>query len=202
MNFLLDPNVAYVMLVVGFVLAVLALFAPGTGLIEVGALFAIILAGYGIYSQPVNWWALAVLILGVFPFLLALRKSRQYIFLALSIAALIIGSVFLFRTPEGKPAVNPFLAIFTSVLAAGFMWFVVRKGLAALGLGALNNREALEGKIGEARTNIHAEGTVYAGGEEWTARSTEPIALGSKVRIVGRDGLVLLVEAEHPHAQE
>lgn len=202
MNFLLDPNVAYVMLVVGFVLAVLALFAPGTGLIEVGALFAIVLAGYGIYSQPVNWWALAVLILGVFPFLLALRKSKQYIFLALSIAALIIGSVFLFRTPEGKPAVNPFLAIFTSLLAAGFMWFVVRKGLAALGLGPLNNREALEGKIGEARTNIHTEGTVYAGGEEWTARSTEPIALGSKVRIVGRDGLVLLVEAEHPHAQE
>ena len=202
MNFLLDPNVAYVMLVVGFVLAVLALFAPGTGLIEVGALFAIALAAYGMYNQPINWWALAVLILGVFPFLLALRKSRQVIFLGLSILALIIGSVFLFRTPEGKPAINPFVAILTSGLAGGFMWFVARKGLAALGLRALNNREALEGAIGEARTDIRGEGTVYAGGEEWTARSSEFIALGSKVRIVGRDGLVLLVEAEHPHAQE
>ena len=137
-----------------------------------------------------------------FPFLLALRKSRQVIFLGLSILALIIGSVFLFRTPEGKPAINPFVAILTSGLAGGFMWFVARKGLAALGLRALNNREALEGAIGEARTDIRGEGTVYAGGEEWTARSSEFIALGSKVRIIGRDGLVLLVEAEHPHAQE
>ena len=165
MNFLLDPNVAYVMLVVGFVLAVLALFAPGTGLIEVGALFAIALAAYGMYNQPINWWALAVLILGVFPFLLALRKSRQVIFLGLSILALIIGSVFLFRTPEGKPAINPFVAILTSGLAGGFMWFVARTGLAALGLRALNNREALEGAIGEARTDIRGEGTVYAGGD-------------------------------------
>ncbi len=199
MEFLLDPNVAYVMLVIGFVMAMLALFAPGTGLIEVGALFAIVLATYGIVNQPINWWALAILILGVFPFLLALRKSRRLIYLALSIATLIVGSVFLIRTADGRPAINPFIAIITSTLAAGFVWLVTRKGLEALGLKALNNREALEGEIGEARTDIHNEGTVYAGGEEWTARSNQPITLGSKVRIVGRDGLVLLVEPEHPN---
>jgi len=199
MNILLDPNVAYVLLVIGFVLAVLALFSPGTGLIELGAVFAMALAGYGIFSQPINWWALAVLVLGVFPFLLALRRSRRWVFLALSILALIIGSVFLFRKTEGGPAINPYLAVLTSSLAAGFMWFVARKGLEALQLRALNNREGLVGQFGEARTEILGEGTVYAGGEEWTARCNEPVAVGSKVRIVGREGLVLLVEPVHPH---
>ena len=47
MNLLLDPNVAYVILVIGFVLGVLALFTPGTGFLEIGVLFAIVLAGYG-----------------------------------------------------------------------------------------------------------------------------------------------------------
>lgn len=201
MNFLLDPNVAYVLLVIGFIMAILALFSPGTGLIELGALFAIALAGYGMYSLPINWWALVILVLGVFPFLLALRRSRRMVFLVLSIVALIIGSIFLFRNPEGGPAINPFIAILTSTLAAGFMWFVARKGLDALGLHALNNREGLVGEIGEARTDIHQEGSVYAGGEEWSARSVEPVALGSKVRIIGREGLVLLVEPAHPHAK-
>ena len=46
MNFLLDPNVAYLILVIGVILGMLALFTPGTGLLEIGALFTIFLAGY------------------------------------------------------------------------------------------------------------------------------------------------------------
>ena len=67
MNLLLDPNVAYVILVVGFVLGVLALFTPGTGILEIGALFAIFLAGYAVYSLPINLWALILLVVGVIP---------------------------------------------------------------------------------------------------------------------------------------
>ncbi len=54
MNFLLDPNVAYLILVVGVILGMLALFTPGTGILEIGALFAIFLAGYAVYSLPIN----------------------------------------------------------------------------------------------------------------------------------------------------
>ena len=79
MNLLLDPNVAYVILVVGFVLGVLALFTPGTGILEIGALFAIFLAGYAVYSLPINLWALILLVVGVIPFLIALRKYKQWI---------------------------------------------------------------------------------------------------------------------------
>ncbi|HEX7555505.1 MAG TPA: hypothetical protein VF338_02690, partial [Leptolinea sp.] len=84
MNLLLDPNVSYIILVGGFVLAVLAMFAPGTGLLEFGAVLAIVIAGYSMANLPINWWALVILLLGVFPFQYALRRSRNLIFLVIS----------------------------------------------------------------------------------------------------------------------
>jgi len=198
MSFLLDPNVAYLLLVGGFLLAVLALFSPGTGLLEVGALFMLALAGYSILNLPINGWALAVLLLGVFPFLLALRRSRQWIFLLLSIAALVIGSVFMFREEGGGAAVSPLLAVVVTVLSVTFMWWVGRRGLEAMQATPSHSLERLEGMIGEAHTAISAEGSVYVGGEEWTARSATRIPAGSHVRVLKRDGLVLIVEKVEP----
>lgn len=200
MNFLLDPNVAYVLLVVGLIFAILALFSPGTGVLEAGALVVLAVAGYSVYSLPINPWALVVLVLGVFPFLLALRRSQQWIYLVLSLAALIVGSAFLFRTPDGGPAVNLWLAAFISLLSGGFLWFVVRKGIEAIARRPEMSPDRVIGMIGVARTEIHMEGTVYVSGEEWTAQCENRIQAGEKVRIVGRDGLVLQVEPVKPGA--
>ncbi len=199
MNPLIDPNVAYVLLVTGSVLALLALFAPGTGLLEVGALFVLVLAAFGIYNQPINWWALILLVVGVVPFVLALRRWKRWWLLVVSLLALVIGSMFLMRGPNGGPAVNPFLALFMSASAIGFLWIVGRKSLEAMVLRPLNARERLEGQLGEARTDIRGEGTVYIGGEEWTARSDQFIPLGARVQVVRRDGLVVYVEVVNPH---
>jgi membrane-bound serine protease (ClpP class) len=194
MNLLLDPNVAYVLLVSGLLVAVLALFAPGTGLLEIGALFMLVLAGYGIYNLEINLWALIVLVVGVFPFLLALRKSRQWVFLLISMAALVIGSIFVFRgTPTG-PAVNPFLAVVVSILSIGLMWWIGRKGLEAINAPVVHTLERLPGEIGEAHTVIEREGSVYIEGEEWSARSSQRIPVGAHVRVISRDGLTLTVE--------
>ncbi|PKN90108.1 MAG: hypothetical protein CVU45_04260, partial [Chloroflexi bacterium HGW-Chloroflexi-7] len=124
MNLFLDPNVAYLVLVVGFILGVLALLTPGTGFVEIGALLAIFLAGYSIYNLPVNTWALIILIVGVVPFLLALRKFKQWYWLIPAILSLIVGSIFLFKLETGAPAINPILASIVSVLATLFLWFV------------------------------------------------------------------------------
>lgn len=197
---LLDPNVSYLLLVAGMVIAVLALFSPGTGLLELGAFFALFLAAWGISGLNVNLWALIVLVLGVFPFILALRKSGRLFFLIIAILALIGGSTFLFLTPEGSLAVHPALAVVTSLLAILILWIVGQKGFEAVNLRKAIDYDALVGEIGEARTHIREEGTLYIGGEEWSARSEMFIPLGSKARVVARDGLTLIVEpvpAEH-----
>ena len=198
MNFLLDPNIAYFLLVIGFSLSILALFSPGTGFIEVGALFTLALAAYGIANLQLNYWALGILVLGVFPFLLALRRSRRVIFLLLALLMLTLGSVFLFRPEEGIVAVNPFLALVVSALVFGFLWVVICKGMDAIAQRPTHSLERLINEIGDAQTDIHKDGTVHVGGEDWTARSLTPILADSQVRVIAREGLVLLVEPVNP----
>ena len=193
MNFLFDPNVAYLLLVGGFLLAILALFAPGTGLLELGALAMLALAGFSIASQTYSIWALAILILGVIPFILALRRSRRWIFLILAMAALIVGSTFLVVGPNGMPAVNPILATVNSLVVGTFVWFVARRMLDALAR-PVEHLNRMVGKTGEAHTDIFNEGSVYVGGEEWSARSTTFIPVGSAVVVKAQEGLVIYVE--------
>jgi membrane-bound serine protease (ClpP class) len=193
MNFLLDPNVAYLLLVIGFVLAIMALFAPGTGLLEAGALILLALAGFSIASQPFSVWALLVLVLGVFPFMLALRRSRNWWFLVISLAALFVGSIFLITTPTGQPAVNPVLAIVTTIVVGGLVTLIARRLLDAMAQ-PVSKIDRVVGQVGEARTDILREGTVYVGGEQWTARSRNFIPSGSTVVVKSQDGLIVEVE--------
>ena len=194
MNVLLDPNVAYLVLVVGFLLGVLALFTPGTGLLEIGALLTIFLAGYSVYSLPINLWALIVLLVGVVPFILAMRKFKRWYWLIPAIVSIVIGSVFLFRTANGAPAINPILASLVSVLATLFLWFIGRKSIDAMRSRPNQDLSRLIGMIGEARTDLSPDGTIYVDGEEWSARSEGKIRSGAQVRVLKRDGLILLVE--------
>ncbi|MBA4386148.1 MAG: hypothetical protein C0410_15540 [Anaerolinea sp.] len=194
MNIFLDPNVAYLVLVVGFVLGVLALLTPGTGILEIGTLLAMFLAGYSIYNLPINTWALILLIVGVVPFFLALRKFKQWYWLIPAIVSLIIGSIFLFKLDTGALAIKPFLASLTSVLATVFLWFVGRKTIDAMKARPTQDLSRLIGMVGEARSDIAMDGTVYVGGEDWSARSEKKIRSGTQVKVLKREGLVLLVE--------
>lgn len=194
MDLLLDPNIAYMILVVGFVLGVLALFTPGTGFLEVGVLLAIMLAGYAIIRQPINLWALILLAVGVIPFLIALRKFKQWLYLVPAIVSIVVGSVFLFRTETGSPAINPVLATLMSVITVVMLWVIGRKGIEALKLQPSQDLSVLIGQTGVARSDIRNSGAIYVGGEEWTARSEKLIKEGTPARVTGREGLVLLVE--------
>ncbi len=195
MDILIEPNVIYLILVAGLLLAILALFAPGTGVIEVGALFALVLAGYGIYHLPINLWALIILIIGVFPFLLAVRQSGRWYYLVISLLALVIGSAYLFNSGQWwLPGVHPLLALVVSGLAGTLMWIIASKGLEAMRRRPTFDMKDLIGAVGEAKTSIHNEGSVYVSGELWSARASQSIPAKTRVRVVRRDGFVLEVE--------
>jgi membrane-bound serine protease (ClpP class) len=202
MNFLLDPNVAYLLLAGGLTFAILALITPGTGLLELGALLAFLLAGYSVYNLPINLWALVILLIGVFPFMLAVRKSGKLAYLAISIVALVVGSAFLFRSDVWYvPAVNPLLALVVSVLMAGYFWVATRKILEVEMNPPVHDLEGLIGQVGEAKSAVYqTEGSVQVNGELWSAQSETPIPGGAAVRVVGREGFVLQVKPENSHA--
>ncbi len=194
MEFLLEPNIAYLVLLAGVMLGFLALVTPGTGFFEITAVFCVLLAGYAAYNLTFNVWALLILGLSLIPFGYAIQKPRREIYLGLSILMLVIGSVFMFPAKEGFFAVNPFLAILASSLTAGFLWIAVRKSIEAAQVRPSHDLTGLIGKIGEAKTAIHDDGSVHISGELWSARSEIFISAGSHVRAIRRDGFVIVVE--------
>lgn len=196
MSFLFDPNVAYVILVLSFVLTVLALFTPGTGLLEIGALFAIAITGYAIYHLVVNWWALVMFVISIVPFFFAVRKARQWYWLLASAVLMCVGSVFLFKESIGQQPLNPFFAVFTTLVAMLLLWFIGRKTVDALKMKPSQDLKRLVGEVGEARTDIKTSGAVYVAGEDWSARSEKLIHSGATVKVVDREGLVLVVVQE------
>jgi membrane-bound serine protease (ClpP class) len=195
MEILINPNIAYLLLVVGIVMVIMALFAPGTGIIELGAFFVLLLAFWEISQLPINLWALGVLVLGVIPFFLAVRKSHRLVYLVIALIAFIIGSIYLFQGEYWwQPGVNPILAIVTSVLACGFLWIATTKVLESEKMRPQHDLTQLIGEIGEAKTDIFDEGSVQIESELWSAHSSVLIPEGSDVRVVKRDGFILEVE--------
>jgi membrane-bound serine protease (ClpP class) len=194
MEFLLDPNIAYLILLGAVLLAMMSLASPGTGLFEIGAFFCIALAGYAIYNLSFNWWALILLGLSIVPFVYALQKPKRELYLALSILLLVIGSVFMFPRTEEQGIVNPVVAILASAFVAGFLWVAVRKCVEATSARPTHDLTTLVGQIGEARTKVNEEGSVLVAGEMWSARSETPIPAGSSIRVLRREGFILIVE--------
>ena len=195
MEFLLDANVAYTLLVTGILLGLLSLVAPGTGILEIGALFAFVLAGYGAFNLGINSWALVVLVLSLVPFLYALRLPRwRLALLGVTILLVVGGSVFLFVGENGWPAVNPILAAIVSLSYGGFLYLGIERTIAAMSARPNHDLDALIGQVGEAKSKIHESGSVQVAGELWSARSEKNIPEGSSVRVIKREGFVLLVE--------
>jgi len=188
------PDLVYLVLVAGLWLAALALVAPGTGVLEMLAALTLALAGLGMISLTLSPWALIVLGVGAVLFTLSLWRRREVIWLALSAVALTLGSAFLFVRESGGPAVHPLVAGLTSVLTLGYFWLALRKVLASARARLAHDPSAVKGQVGEARTALDPVGSVYVGGELWTARAEKPVAEGQPVRVIDRDGLILTVE--------
>lgn len=195
MEILYDPNIAYLLLAGAIFFTIMAMMSPGTGILEISALATWLLAGWGILNLTINWWALIILLVGVVLFFLAVYKSGQLVYLASSIVALVVGSLFMFPSDEWwVPAVNPFLALAVSLFMGIFFWVVARKVLEARMTRPAQDLEALIGEAGIAKSDIYQEGSVQVSGELWTARSEQRILVGEDIRVISRDGFILEVE--------
>ena len=198
MNTLVNANIAYLLLMFGSIFLMMAIVTPGTHLLEGGALLMLAAAGYEIYNLGFNWWALIILVLALVPFIFSIRKSGREWALGLSLLALIVGSLYMFPGTGFLPAVTPVLAVVISLMSAGFLWFVVRKGMQAFHARPLQDLQNLIGQTGQAKTEIAIlnGGSVQVASELWSARSEAPIPAGSRIHVVSREGFTLIVERD------
>jgi len=196
MTSIIDPNLAYVLIVGGFVLSVLAILTPGTGIVEIGGIFALVLGGYGVISNPSNLWAF-IFIVPFFPFIFLYRKIKKDIYLILAIIFINIGSFSLFRGDNELFGVSFFIGLFVFLINAPIIWFIVKRVTEAIDKAPDFDPKKIIGKVGEARSNLALVGTVYVDGEEWTAKSKNKILTGAKIRVIAKEGLTLLVEEDN-----
>jgi membrane-bound serine protease (ClpP class) len=189
------PNVYYLGLVLGLWTAAMALATPGSGLLEAGTLVLLAVAGVGMTIWPVNLWAFLPLTLGLAAFVISLWQRRRAGPWLLASALLVsLGSIFLYERPGGGPAVQPLLAVVMTAATVGLFYFGVRRGIEVQLAPPTVDAQTVIGQVGEARSTVHRSGTVYVGGELWSARSATAIPSGAPVRVRGLDGLVLEVE--------
>ncbi len=194
MNTFVNPDIAYLLIMFGAIFLMMAIVTPGTHLLEGGALLMLAAAGFEIFNLGFNWWALIILVLALVPFIYSIRKPRREWALVISILALIVGSLYIFPGKGLLPAVNPVLAVIISLMSAGWLWFIVRKGMQASRARPLQDLQNLIGQPGQAKTEILETGSVQVNSELWSARSEKSIPAGSRIRVVNREGFTLIVE--------
>jgi membrane-bound serine protease (ClpP class) len=207
-HLLSDPNIAFILLTLGFYGLLFELQSPNFVTGTLGAI-ALILAFIGFGSLPLNIAGLILIGLAVLLFILETTVTSHGLLTIGGLICFVLGAFTLYTAP-GTPAAPevavafPLIVAMTAVTAAFVLLVLVtvarvrRRSLAFAGeYGAGGTMTVPKGTLGVARTALEPLGVVYAAGEEWSARASGDGAIppGHPVRVVGQQDLTLIVES-------
>jgi membrane-bound serine protease (ClpP class) len=209
LGFLVNPDLAYILLVVGIFGVIFELTSPGAIAPGVAGAVALIMAFIGFGSLPTNIGGVIFIILAVVLFVVDIKTPTHGFLTAGGIVAFVMGSLLLFPawiTPSGAGDTDSSLSpvvhisiltiVLMTLLVVAFFTFVLGKGIGAMSRRITFGEETIVGGTAIALTACAPEGLVRMAGEQWTARAVEgAIRAGDAVEIVGREGLCLLVRA-------
>jgi len=193
LNILADPNIAYLLMMAGILGLYLEFSHPGTIFPGLTGGICLLLALTAFQVLPINYTGLLLILLGI-GFLIAELFLPSFGILGVGgIVAFVLGSLFLFDTPESELAVDRSI-IFTAALSvSAFMLFVGTLAVRTWRQKPTSGGEGLIGEVGEVRVRLAPRGKVWLHGEYWNAESDEEVEVGQKVQVVSRDHMVLRV---------
>ncbi|MCS7082744.1 MAG: nodulation protein NfeD [Bacteroidetes bacterium] len=196
-----DPNVAYLLLLVGFYGILFELYNPGALLPGILGAIALIVAGYALQMLPVNYAGLALIALAIGLFIAEIKVASYGLLTLGGLVSLALGSLMLFRSsPAGEIAISLPTLLVGLGATAGFFLFVLAMGLRAQRRPPQTGSEALLGAEGIVISPIRPPdvGQVRVHGEIWEAASEAPLEAGTSVRVRAIQDLTLWVEAIPP----
>jgi membrane-bound serine protease (ClpP class) len=189
-----NPNVAFVLMLLGVYGLLFEFLNPGAvapGLI--GAL-SLLVALYALNLLPINYAGAALVLLGVGLMLAEVHIGSLGLIGVAGVAAFVIGALLMF--PAGAPGLTlsrPLLAA-VAAISAVFFFLVLAMLLRSRRRRVVTGAEALIGAEGEALSWEGTQGRVLVMSEVWRARAKAPLAAGTRVKVIARDGLVVVVE--------
>ena len=190
-----NPNIAYILMLLGIYGLFFELANPGYVLPGVIGGISILLALYALQVLPVNYAGLGLMLLGVALMVGELFMPSFGILGIGGVVSFVMGSILLFDRDSGNLAVSLPLITAVSVLSAGFFLIVIRALYASRRRPVVAGAEELVGATGTVAADFSGAGIIHIHGEQWNARSETPMQSGDSARVTGRDGLTLLVEA-------
>jgi membrane-bound serine protease (ClpP class) len=193
-----DPNIAYILLLVGLAGLYFEFSNPGAILPGVIGGISLIMAFFAMQTLPVNYAGIALILFAIILFVAEIKVISHGILTIGGIVSLVIGSLMLFQAPDPSLRVSWGVMIPAVTVTSLFFIAVIALAVKSQLKPKTGGQEGMVGQEGMAVTDVAAEGKVLVHGEYWTAVSEQPISKGTKVRIVGMDELKLRVESSKP----
>ncbi len=191
-----NPNVAFILMLVGIYGPIFEFMSPGVVLPGVAGAISLAVGLYALNLLPINYAGMALIAFGM---ALLVAEAFTPAFGALGgsgIIALVIGSIFLFEGDVPGFTLSPAVIVGATGLGTVLVLLIGAAAVRSRNRPVVTGNSALIGRSGDVRTWSGTSGQVHVHGEQWQARAPTALAPGQRVRVIGREGLTLLVEPE------
>ena len=194
LSILSDPNIVYILFMLG-VFGLLAEFSrPGAIFPGVIGGICLILAFFSFQMLPINYAGIALILLGIVMFIAEIKITSYGILSIGGVISILLGSVMLIDSPAEFLRISFFRVILpVVVVSAGFFLFALTMVVRAHRRRPTTGKEGLIGSSGVATTDLDPEGVVEIRGELWSAIAQRKIKAGEKIRVQEMDGLKVKV---------
>jgi membrane-bound serine protease (ClpP class) len=195
LNFISNPSVAYMLMLLGFYGLFFELTNPGAIFPGVTGAIFLVLAFYSFQQLPVNYAGILLILLGLVMFMLEVKVVSYGMLTVGGIISMTIGSLMLFESPAPFLKVSLQVIIPTVVITGVFFTITFRLAYKAFRSKPVTGKEGLVGMTGRATASItHEGGMVSVHGELWSAYSDEPIEKDDDIIVLSVSGLKLNVK--------
>ena len=189
-----DPNIAYILMMVGMLGIFFELSNPGVVLPGVIGGISLILAFFAFQSLPINWAGLLLILFGVALLIAEIKIASHGVLTIGGVVSMVLGSFMLYEAPEAGFRVSWTVILPTVGASAGLVVWAVSAGVRAMMRPPTTGAAGMIGQHAVVRATLDPEGQVQLDGELWRAVAEDaPVPAGETVRVTGVDGLTLRV---------
>ena len=189
-----DPNIAYILLMIGLAGLYFELSHPGAIFPGVIGGIALVLAFFALQTLPVNYAGILLIVLAIIFFIMEMKITSYGLLSVAGIISLLLGSLMMFKGTGPDLKLSWRVLLPTLILVSGFFVFVAGLVFRAQISKPKTGLKGLVGEIGIVKKALAPEGKVFVHGELWNARSDKTVEEDTKVRIVNVVNLMLEVE--------
>jgi membrane-bound serine protease (ClpP class) len=191
-----NPNIAFILMLVGIYGILFEFMNPGTIFSGVIGAICLVIGLFALNLLPVNYAGIGLIGLGI-ALLVAEAFTPTHGVLGVSgTVAFALGAIFMFQGDIPGFTLSPAVIVAATALGALLALLAGAAAVRSHGQPVVTGNATLIGRSGEVLNWSAAQGEVHVHGERWRARAFAPLAPGQRVRVVGREGLTLVVEPE------